>query len=267
MPVSMPDDLAEQLLGYFRDLMAVTVGCDPSLQRHTSASLHDELKELGERWGLQTVLAVVGLIDQTLVRIRHSVYSRVLLEATLIQICSLPDLQSIADLAAAADGDGSTARTSSTKPGEKKKLPINPPPAEPSADLEERPVAAVPAAPVAAAALVTAAAAAAPAAASASSSRASVDATADANSSAPSSVAVMEPATAIETDVQTMPSTSPAPAAWDQPTAERVWRDRAGRLRIDDRNVRAGGRKSSSQRRAKLAVGISGRRGAGDETV
>ncbi|MGB7348113.1 MAG: DNA polymerase III subunit gamma/tau [Pirellulaceae bacterium] len=98
--------LAEQLLGYFRDLMAVTVGCDPSLMRHTSASLHDELKELGDRWGLQTVLAVVGLVDQTLVRIRHSVYARVLLEATVIQICNLPDLQGIADLAAAASNLG-----------------------------------------------------------------------------------------------------------------------------------------------------------------
>ena len=95
--------LAEQLLCYFRDLMAVTVDCDPSLLRHTSASLHPELKQLGDRWGLQTVLAVVGLIDQTLVRIRHSVYSRVLLESTLIQICNLPDLQHISDLAAAAN--------------------------------------------------------------------------------------------------------------------------------------------------------------------
>ena len=97
--------LAEQLLGYFRDLMAVTVGCDPSLQRHTSVALHEELKELGNRWGLQTVLAVVGLVDQTLVRIRHSVYARVLLESTLIQICTLPDLQNIADLAAAATNE------------------------------------------------------------------------------------------------------------------------------------------------------------------
>ena len=95
--------LAEQLLAYFRDLMTVTVGCDPSMMRHTSAALYDELRELGDRWGLQTVLAVVGLVDQTLVRIRHSVYARVLLEATLIQICHLPDLQEIVDLAAAAD--------------------------------------------------------------------------------------------------------------------------------------------------------------------
>ncbi|MGI9473724.1 MAG: DNA polymerase III subunit gamma/tau [Rubripirellula sp.] len=121
--------LAEQLLGYFRDLMAVTVGCDPSLLRHTSASLHDELKQLGERWGLQTVLAVVGLIDDTLVRIRLSVYSRVLLEATLIQICNLPDLQHISDLAAAASNATSTARV-----GEKKKTSINPPHFKPASD-------------------------------------------------------------------------------------------------------------------------------------
>ena len=101
--------LAEQLLCYFRDLMAVTVDCDPSLLRHTSASLHPELKQLGDLWGLQTVLAVVGLIDQTLVRIRHSVYSRVLLESTLIQICNLPDLQHISNLAAAASNAGLTS--------------------------------------------------------------------------------------------------------------------------------------------------------------
>ena len=100
--------------------MAVTVGCDPSLMRHSSASMHSELKELGDRWGLQTVLAVVGLVDQTLVRIRHSVYARVLLEATVIQICNLPDLQNIANLAAAADslgGSVSAAKSPAATPG------------------------------------------------------------------------------------------------------------------------------------------------------
>jgi DNA polymerase-3 subunit gamma/tau len=101
--------LAEQLLGYFRDLMAVAVGCDPSLLRHTSVAYFEPLRELADRWGLQTVLAVVGLVDQMLVRVRHSVYSRVLLEATLIQICNLPDLQQIADLAAAAQSSSGAA--------------------------------------------------------------------------------------------------------------------------------------------------------------
>ncbi|MCD0463239.1 DNA polymerase III subunit gamma/tau [Roseiconus lacunae] len=118
--------IAEQLLGYFRDLMAVSVGCDPSLQRHTAASMHDELKKLADSWGLQTVLAVVGLIDQTLVRIRHSVYGRVLLESTLIQICNLPDLQSISDLAAAAKS-GQSLSGAARPGGEKKKLTNSPP--------------------------------------------------------------------------------------------------------------------------------------------
>ncbi len=116
--------LAEQLLGYFRDLMTVTVGCDASLMRHTSVALNDELKTLGDRWGLQTVLAVVGLIDQTLVRIRHSVYARVLLEATVIQICNLPDLQNIADLAAAASAAGGNVSQAKrpAAPAEKKNV-------------------------------------------------------------------------------------------------------------------------------------------------
>jgi DNA polymerase-3 subunit gamma/tau len=119
--------LAEQLLCYFRDLMAVTVDCAPSLLRHTSASLHPELKQLGDRWGLQTVLAVVGLIDQTLVRIRHSVYSRVLLESTLIQICNLPDLQHISDLAAAASD-------AALPSNQKKKPALAPPKTSPRSD-------------------------------------------------------------------------------------------------------------------------------------
>ncbi|MEP1647279.1 DNA polymerase III subunit gamma/tau [Rhodopirellula bahusiensis] len=107
--------LAEQMLGYFRDLMAVAVGCEASLMRYAAASMHGALGELARRWGLQTVLAIVGLVDETLVRIRHSVHARVLLEATVIQVCHLPDLQAISDLASAASGAGGKSA------GEKKK--------------------------------------------------------------------------------------------------------------------------------------------------
>ncbi|MEM6689033.1 MAG: DNA polymerase III subunit gamma/tau [Planctomycetota bacterium] len=113
--------LAEQLLGYFRDLMTSAVGGDESLMRHTSVSMQPNIRELAERWGLQTVLAVVSMIDQTLVRIRLSVYPRVLLETTLIQIANLPDLQTLSDLVAAA-GDPSAT------PSEKKKQVAAPPP-------------------------------------------------------------------------------------------------------------------------------------------
>ena len=131
--------LAEQLLAYFRDLMAVAVGCDATLMRHTSTALYDELKELGERWGLQTVLAVVGLVDQTLVRIRHSVYSRVLLEATAIQICNLPDLQQIADLAAAADSIAASPTHRGAASEKKNRVANQTTPAPPAAELAAAP--------------------------------------------------------------------------------------------------------------------------------
>lgn len=96
--------LTEQMLGYFRDLMTASVGCDAAMLRYAAGSMHPALVELGQQWGLQTVLAIVGLIDETLVRIRHSVHARVLLESTLIQICHLPDLQAIVDLTTAVQG-------------------------------------------------------------------------------------------------------------------------------------------------------------------
>lgn len=107
--------LTEQMLGYFRDLMAVSVGCDASLMRYATASMHSTLLELGQKWGLQTVLVIVGLVDETLVRIRHSVHARVLLESTLIQICHLPDLQAIVDLTSAAIAVGGTGAASNEK--------------------------------------------------------------------------------------------------------------------------------------------------------
>lgn len=96
--------LAEQMLGYFRDLMLATVGCPAEMQRHTGESLHGELKSLGQQWGLQTVLAILGMVDHALVRIRHSLHGRVLLESTLVQVCHLPNLQAVSDLAASLGG-------------------------------------------------------------------------------------------------------------------------------------------------------------------
>ncbi|MEM6981215.1 MAG: DNA polymerase III subunit gamma/tau [Planctomycetota bacterium] len=99
--------LAEQMLGYFRDLMTLVVGCDSSMMRYAAGSMAPAMTELGQRWGLQTVLAIVGMIDQTLSRIRLSVHARVLLESTVIQICHLPDLQVLAELTVAAQATGS----------------------------------------------------------------------------------------------------------------------------------------------------------------
>ncbi|GAA5509900.1 DNA polymerase III subunit gamma/tau [Novipirellula caenicola] len=204
--------LAEQLLAYFRDLMAVTVGCDATLMRHTSTALYDELNELGQRWGLQTVLAVVGLVDQTLVRIRHSVYARVLLEATAIQICNLPDLQQIADLAAAADSIAASP-THHGSSGEKKNIVANAGSAPPAAATEPNRPAATTNATVTGSTATTAAAAQPQTAAQ---PQAPVQSPAAASTDAPDQAIPPEPN-----------DTSPprAAVAWNQANAERIWQE------------------------------------------
>lgn len=68
--------LSEQLLGYFRDVMAVAVGCPPDLLLHASASDYAELQELARRLGLETTLAAVQVLDQAVTKMRHSVHAR-----------------------------------------------------------------------------------------------------------------------------------------------------------------------------------------------
>ncbi|QDS88160.1 DNA polymerase III subunit tau [Rosistilla ulvae] len=92
--------LAEQLLGYFRDLMTATVGCGVDMLRHAAPGSYDDLAAQGNRLGIHTILVIVGIIDQAITRMRQSVHSRVLLEAALVQICRLADLQAISDVVA-----------------------------------------------------------------------------------------------------------------------------------------------------------------------
>ena len=107
--------LAEQLLGYLRDLLVIAVGGEPNLLRHTSAGSLETLRRLAGDWGIDRVLAAVALVDQTLVRIRLSVYARVLLEAALVQICNLPNLQSLSDLLAATQTEPPATAASKKK--------------------------------------------------------------------------------------------------------------------------------------------------------
>ena len=93
-----PGQLAEQFLGYLRDMMTVSIGAPADLLRTADASRFEELKAIGATWGLSTLLSAIQLLDETIVKMKHSVQSRILLEVALVQICSLADLQAIADV-------------------------------------------------------------------------------------------------------------------------------------------------------------------------
>ena len=90
--------LAEQLLGFLRDMMTVSVGGGADLIRTANTNSADQLIEWGKSWGTMTLLSALQLLDETIVKMRHSVQSRVLLEVALVQICNLQDLQSLSEL-------------------------------------------------------------------------------------------------------------------------------------------------------------------------
>ena len=90
--------LAEQLLGYFRDMMAALVGCEADFMLHTSMNEYAELVDAGKRLGLETNLAVIQILDQSITRMRQSTHTRTLLEIALVRICQLECLDDLAGI-------------------------------------------------------------------------------------------------------------------------------------------------------------------------
>ncbi len=90
--------LSEQLLGYFRDMMTATVGCDARLLRYSSPEQHSDLRETGKQWGLETILAVTQILDQMLARLRQTTQVRTLVEVAVVRICHLENVEELGRL-------------------------------------------------------------------------------------------------------------------------------------------------------------------------
>ena len=86
---------AEQLVGYFRDVMAAHVGCGEDLLLHASPNERPQLVEFGTQLGIQTLLAILQILDQSVTRMRHSTHTRTLLEIALVRTCKLDDLDEL----------------------------------------------------------------------------------------------------------------------------------------------------------------------------
>lgn len=92
--------LIDQLLGYFRDVMATSVGCGAEQLVYVLPTQIEEVGQIGRRLGVQTVLAIIQILDHTAARMRVSVHSRILAEMAVVRICSLEDLDDLASLVA-----------------------------------------------------------------------------------------------------------------------------------------------------------------------
>jgi DNA polymerase-3 subunit gamma/tau len=90
--------LVDQLLGYFRDVMVTAAGGPAELMLYSSPGDRESLEAAGRQLGVDTVLAVMQILDQTLARLRYSTHGRILAELALLRICRLENLESISGL-------------------------------------------------------------------------------------------------------------------------------------------------------------------------
>ncbi len=107
--------LLDQLIGYFRDVMAAAAGCPPEQMLYALPSQVEEVAEVGRQLGLQTILAAVQILDQTAARMRVSLHGRTLVEMAVVRICELGELDDLAALV--AELRGADAGPSSAGPG------------------------------------------------------------------------------------------------------------------------------------------------------
>ncbi|MCC7475978.1 MAG: DNA polymerase III subunit gamma/tau [Pirellulales bacterium] len=105
-----PGLLLDQLVGYFRDVMAMTVGCPPEAMLYALPSQAGEVAEIGQRLGLATVLAIGQVLDHTSARMRVSMHGRTLVEMAVVRICQLGELEDLAALVAELRGEAAVPR-------------------------------------------------------------------------------------------------------------------------------------------------------------
>jgi DNA polymerase-3 subunit gamma/tau len=136
----------DQLVGYFRDVMAATVGCGAEQMLYALPLQVEEVKDVGRRLGLQTILAIAQILDQTVARMRLSIHGRTLAEMAVVRICQLEDFDDLATLVAELRGEGgqTTGNVAQSRPAIPKQPQVvaqkndGPPPGSLAASLEQQ---------------------------------------------------------------------------------------------------------------------------------
>jgi DNA polymerase-3 subunit gamma/tau len=110
-----PGQLVGQLLGFYRDIVTVKLNCSVDTLLVCSPSDQPTLLELASSLGMETLLAIMQILDSAMVKMQSSLHSRTLLEMAVIRICNLENLDAISDLVKRLAESGQTKST--LKPG------------------------------------------------------------------------------------------------------------------------------------------------------
>lgn len=134
--------LAEQLVGYLRDMLAAAIGASPEIMLHSTTEEYAALQQAGRQVGAETLLAMLQIMDQALVRMRASIHPRVLLEIAVVRICRLEALDDISTLIGQLQSGGAPVASTIARPPVAAPAPLR----SPGAPIA--PAVAAPAAPV-----------------------------------------------------------------------------------------------------------------------
>ncbi|MCE9546237.1 MAG: DNA polymerase III subunit gamma/tau [Planctomycetia bacterium] len=132
-------ELLDQILGVLRDAMASAAGCSgDTLLFAATTDEQQAVAEIGQALGLERILAMFQVVEETLSRLRYSTHRRTLAEIAIVRICRLENLEDLRALAAQIAAGGTGVPTMSSAPAAKKKLtegsptvPVRPEPAPP----------------------------------------------------------------------------------------------------------------------------------------
>jgi DNA polymerase-3 subunit gamma/tau len=90
--------LLEQVLGYLRDAMVVGVGGGEGSLISTARAQHEQVANFARRLGVENILAMVQIVDQTLSRLRLTTHVRTLAEIALVRLAKLDDLEELSSV-------------------------------------------------------------------------------------------------------------------------------------------------------------------------
>ena len=118
--------LTSQLLGLFRDAMAKLVGCGEELMLSCSTDDFARLQTLADSLGVEKVLSILRIFDDTLVKVRHSTSVRTMLETAAVRCCHLQNIDLVPQLIQQLLDGGAGKIVAGTPSAKKKQLNENP---------------------------------------------------------------------------------------------------------------------------------------------
>ena len=103
------NELVDQFIHYFRDLMIVVTDADAVPLQAVAENRRADLKPQAEAWGLETIVAAMQILVEAKTKMFRTVFGRALTELALVRISLLEDLDNIAAMIGTINSGGNTA--------------------------------------------------------------------------------------------------------------------------------------------------------------